>query len=1050
MPRFLYVAVLAVASAALPASAQPADLFLSEYVEGSSNNKALELYNGTGAPIDLAAGGYNVQVFFNGSGTAGLTVNLTGTVATGDVFVLAQSSADAAILAAADQTNGSGWFNGDDAVVLRRGTTVLDAIGQVGFDPGTEWGSGLTSTADNTLRRKPTACTGDVDTGDAFDPSVLYDGFATNAFDGLGAHTASCGGTGNTAPAFTATLADQTVDVGVPFAFTYEATDADGDALTFSLTDGPATATLDPVTGAFAWTPSAADAGLAFPVVVAVSDGTAEAETSATLTVAGTPSGAPTFTVAAPDTLLDAGTPLAFDYDAEDPEADVLAYALEDGPAGAAIDPATGVFSWTPSTTGVYPVTVTVTDGTSTVATTAVVGVRGTLFPGLTGADLRAAVRAAYTPAQTLGYGLGRDVMYGEIDRKPDGSVVGVYTGFSVVLPDGVDPSAYLAANGINAEHTWPQSKGAADEPGRSDLHNLFPAKDNVNSARSNKPYGEIPDVQTQTWYRLAQSQTTVPTDDVDAWSESASGVFEPREVHKGNAARAAVYFFSVYEAVSDESFLLLQKDALTAWDALDPADAAEVVRTYEVSLRQGNLNPFLLDATLVERAVSDVVPPEPVLVAHARTQPDGTLVTVDGVVTRAEGRFARLQDATAGITVFQTAGPFRTAVEAGDVAEGDAVRVTGTLTTFNGLLEIEPAFFEVLSRGNALPAPALLTLAEVAASGEAYESELVRVEGLTLETTDAVFAATRSYTVSDGTGTLILRTPAAEDGLLDGEPVPAGPVVFEGVLSDFRGAYQLQPVLATDVRDETPPVIVLAAGPRRLFPANHRLVTFDLADLVVSVTDAGAALDPASVVVTRATSDEAEDGVDDGATAGDVAFGGCRSVSLRAERVESGNGRVYTVYVAAADAAGNVGEGSFTVEVPTGRQSAVVADAPVYAVASGCEPSPATAPATLVAEGGPASSLTAALPSEYALSPNAPNPFSSSTEIRFALPEAAAVRLAVYDVTGREVAVLAEGSFPAGEHGATWRPAGLSSGVYLVRLEAGPFVSTRRMLLVR
>ena len=43
------------------------DLFFSEYVEGSSNNKALEIYNGTGAPIDLATAGYNVQMFFNGN-----------------------------------------------------------------------------------------------------------------------------------------------------------------------------------------------------------------------------------------------------------------------------------------------------------------------------------------------------------------------------------------------------------------------------------------------------------------------------------------------------------------------------------------------------------------------------------------------------------------------------------------------------------------------------------------------------------------------------------------------------------------------------------------------------------------------------------------------------------------------------------------------------------------------------------------------------------------------------------------------------------------------
>src|SRR5262245_19905789 len=104
------------------ASAASTDLFFSEYVEVSSNNKALEIFNGTGAPIDLAAGAYSVQMFFNGNPTSTLTINLTGTVADGDVFVLAQASAGATILAVPDQTNGAGWFNGDDAVALRKGT----------------------------------------------------------------------------------------------------------------------------------------------------------------------------------------------------------------------------------------------------------------------------------------------------------------------------------------------------------------------------------------------------------------------------------------------------------------------------------------------------------------------------------------------------------------------------------------------------------------------------------------------------------------------------------------------------------------------------------------------------------------------------------------------------------------------------------------------------------------------------------------------------------------------------------------------------------------
>lgn len=167
------------------------ELFFSEYIEGSSNNKALEIYNGTGATIDLATGGYNVQMFFNGSTSAGLTINLTGTVASSDVYVLAQSSASAAILAQADQTNGAGWFNGDDAVVLRKGTTIIDSIGQIGFDPGSEWGSGLTSTADNTLRRLSSILAGDLNATDIFVPNIEWDGFATDTFGGLGAHSTS-------------------------------------------------------------------------------------------------------------------------------------------------------------------------------------------------------------------------------------------------------------------------------------------------------------------------------------------------------------------------------------------------------------------------------------------------------------------------------------------------------------------------------------------------------------------------------------------------------------------------------------------------------------------------------------------------------------------------------------------------------------------------------------------------------------------------------------------------------------------------------------------
>lgn len=182
--------------AAAPASAAPAELFFSEYVEGSANNKALEIYNGTGAPVDLAAGGYVVQMYFNGGTSAGLGIALAGTIAPGDVFVLAQAAADPGILAAADQTNANAWFNGDDAVVLRKGGSngsIIDVIGRIGSDPGSEWGNALISTADNTLRRKAAIDRGDTLADDSFDPALEWDGYATNSFDGLGSHLAAPG-----------------------------------------------------------------------------------------------------------------------------------------------------------------------------------------------------------------------------------------------------------------------------------------------------------------------------------------------------------------------------------------------------------------------------------------------------------------------------------------------------------------------------------------------------------------------------------------------------------------------------------------------------------------------------------------------------------------------------------------------------------------------------------------------------------------------------------------------------------------------------------------
>src|SRR5215211_4592214 len=125
------------ADAGPPDARSSSDVLISEYVEGTGNNKALELANGTASAVDLGAEGYRLELYFNGNSGVGLTVPLTGVIERNDVFVVANTSASTAVRDVADQLSPGNWFNGDDAIVVRKGGApgpVVDSVGQVGFD----------------------------------------------------------------------------------------------------------------------------------------------------------------------------------------------------------------------------------------------------------------------------------------------------------------------------------------------------------------------------------------------------------------------------------------------------------------------------------------------------------------------------------------------------------------------------------------------------------------------------------------------------------------------------------------------------------------------------------------------------------------------------------------------------------------------------------------------------------------------------------------------------------------------------------------------------
>ena len=144
---------------------QTTDLIISEYGEGTTgNSKYIEIYNGVGTDVDLAT--YKIWTITNGGTWPEATINLTGTLANGSTYVIANNVTD---VPGANLYVGSLTFNGDDAIAIAKdiaGTlTLIDAIGTDGGDPGTGWNvAGIANaTANNKLTRKPSICSPNAD-----------------------------------------------------------------------------------------------------------------------------------------------------------------------------------------------------------------------------------------------------------------------------------------------------------------------------------------------------------------------------------------------------------------------------------------------------------------------------------------------------------------------------------------------------------------------------------------------------------------------------------------------------------------------------------------------------------------------------------------------------------------------------------------------------------------------------------------------------------------------------------------------------------------------
>ena len=194
---------------------QCTDLFISEYVEGWNNNKALELYNPTNASINMS--GYSLNRYSNG-GTTPSSVNLGGYIGAHSAYVVVIDKTDPSLTGqdtsawedlilkadtflCPDYTVSSAmYFNGNDAVTLEKGGAIIDIFGKVGEDPGSSWtdvypytdAQGEYWTKDQTLIRKRTVEQGITANPSYFNPTSEWDSLPANAFDSLGYHTCDC------------------------------------------------------------------------------------------------------------------------------------------------------------------------------------------------------------------------------------------------------------------------------------------------------------------------------------------------------------------------------------------------------------------------------------------------------------------------------------------------------------------------------------------------------------------------------------------------------------------------------------------------------------------------------------------------------------------------------------------------------------------------------------------------------------------------------------------------------------------------------------------
>lgn len=189
-----------------------------------------------------------------------------------------------------------------------------------------------------------------------------------------------------------------------------------------------------------------------------------------------------------------------------------------------------------------------------------------------------------------LGYRRARQVMYSRldaVDTDDDAERDGIFTVYAQrVMPIG--PGEFPDGNYVNCEHLWPQSRGARQEPAKSDLYHLRSSVSRINATRANLPFGS--------------AEVNLLAVGESGWEHGheidGDEVFEPPPPVRGDIARAMFYFAVRYGHAIDDD----EEQDLRRWHVADPVDPDERARAAAIAEAQGNRNPFIERPDLVDR----------------------------------------------------------------------------------------------------------------------------------------------------------------------------------------------------------------------------------------------------------------------------------------------------------------------------------------------------------------------------------------------------------------------------------------------------------------